>query len=112
MFLRILSIIAFGFLVSSCGTKNEIVETKPIEVRTIEVAKPAPIVPKSDVLILKDVVWVVVDKTTADSKLKDGTAYFALDAEQYGNLAGNLSLLRVIVQQKDAIIRTYESYFE
>lgn len=112
MFFRIISAVVLGFFISSCGAKNEVEDVKPVEVRTIEVAKPTPIVPKSDVLILKDVVWVVVDKKTADVKLKDGTAYFALDAEQYGNLAGNLSLLRVIVQQKDAIIRTYESYFE
>lgn len=113
MFLRLISIFMLSFALVSCGNKTpEKEERQPLEIKTVQISRPAPIVPKSDVLILKDVKWIVVSKETASEKLKDGLAYFALDAEQYENLSVNNSMIRVVIQQKDAVIRSYESYFK
>lgn len=112
MFKRIIITVCVVASLASCSKKPEVVE-KPVETvvtRVVEVKRQPPIVPKTDILKLRDVNWVVVSKETADEKLEDGKAYFALDAEGYSNMSKNLNDVRVVIQQKDAVINTYKEY--
>jgi len=100
---------------SAFSRAEPVVQAPPepeVVVRTVEVKRPAPIVPRTDVLVTRDVQWVVLSKETASQRLEDGKSYFALDAQNYQNLSQNIASTRTVIQQKDAVIRTYERYFE
>lgn len=89
---------------------------KPIEVRTIEVLKPTPIVPQVDTLQLRDVKWVVLTPDNVDTKfseIENGEAvFFALTVNGYENIALNLSDIRSLIEQQKSIIAIYESQYK
>ena len=110
---------ALGFsiilLTSACGEKP-IQEPIPVEVRTIEVAKAAPIVPPVDLLKLKEAKWIIVTPDNVDDVFKNvdskDTVLFALTADGYQNLIINLSDLRTVLEQQQKVIAIYEESFE
>ena len=95
------------------SSKTSTITSKPVEtvvVKEVEVKRQPPIVPQTDTLKLRDVKWTVVSKQTAEQKLEDGKAYFALDSEGYENVSKNMSDARMVIQQKNAVIQTYRDY--
>jgi hypothetical protein len=103
------------FLVA-CGSSTKIEPVKPVEVRTIEVQKPAPVVPTVDQLRLREVKWVIITPENVDEKFKEiktGEAvFFALTTDGYENIALNLSDVRALIDQQKKIIAIYESQYK
>lgn len=101
---------------AACGSSAEIEPVKPVEVRTLEVEKPAPVVPTVDQLRLREVKWVIITPENAEEKfaeIKRGeVVLFALTPEGYENIALNLSDIRALIEQQKKIIAIYKSQYE
>jgi hypothetical protein len=101
---------------TACGSSAEIEPVKPVEVRTLEVEKPAPVVPTVDQLRLREVKWVIITPENAEEKFaeikKGEVVLFALTPEGYENIALNLSDIRALIEQQKKIIAIYESQYK
>ena len=101
---------------AACGSSTKIEEVKPVEVRTLEVQRPAPVVPTVDQLRLREVKWVIITPENVDEKFKEiktGEAvFFALTTDGYENIALNLSDVRALIDQQKKIIAIYESQYK
>lgn len=108
----ILSSIIF---LAACGSRVE-EPVKPIEVRTIEIPRPAPVVPEVDQLRLREVEWIIITPENVDEKfaeIKNGEAVlFAITADGYENISLNLSDIRAMIDQQKKIIAIYKSQFK
>lgn len=100
---------------SACSRTPEVEAPPPVEVRTVEVAPPAPIVPDVDRLNLRSVNWRVVTPENAaevfESITTRDTVLFAITSDGYEALSLNLSDLRAMIQQQQRIIGIYENSF-
>jgi hypothetical protein len=96
---------------AACAQPPEPV-VRPVEVTTVEVPRPAPIVPSIDPLRLRPVQWTVITPDNIDEKfqqIRNGElVLFAVTAEGYENIALNLSDIRAMVQQQQVVIALYE----
>ena len=107
--LGFLTIIA---LTSACSSlpKQIFVSAEPIE-------KPKLILPESDELDLREVEWVILVKENWEeqwAKLEnsgDALAFFATTDSGYENLGLNYSDIRAFIQQQEAILAAYRSYY-
>ena len=110
----ILSVLGFGFILSGCAKSPDIPDAviPPVKVVTVEVDKPAPIVPSVDRLDLRNVEWVIVTADNKDEIIKEGVALFALTAEGYENISLNIADIRALIQQQQKIIAIYKSSYE
>ena len=108
-------LLSSGLFLTACGSTT-IEEVKPVEVRTIEIPRPAPIVPEVDQLKLRDVNWVIITPENVDQKfteIKSGElVLFAVTAEGYENISLNLSDIRAMIDQQKKIIAIYKSQFK
>ena len=111
----VLGFITIAFLISACGS-TRVEPVTPIEVRTIEIPRPAPIVPEVDQLRLRNVEWIVITPDNVDesfAKIQSGElVLFAVTAQGYENLSLNLSDVRALVEQQKKIIAIYESQYK
>lgn len=102
------------FLVA-CGSP-QIEEVKPVEIRTVEVSRPAPIVPSVDQLRLRPVNWIVITPANIEesfAKIQSGeVVLFAVTAQGYENIALNLSDIRAMIEQQKKIIAIYQSQYK
>ena len=109
-----LGFILIGFLTSACSSK-EIEPVNIVEVKTIEIARPAPVVPEIDQLSLRPIQWVIITPDNVDEKfneIKNGeVVLFALTTEDYENISLNLSDVRAAMDQQKKIIAVYKSQF-
>jgi len=97
---------------ASCGTTVEPVQS--VEVRTVEVKPPKPIVPTPDQLALRSFEWVVITPDNIDevfNGVKDEKVLFAVTTDGYEAIALNLSDVRALIQQQKEIIAIYENSF-
>lgn len=108
-------VICSVLLLAACGSSN-IEPVKPVEVRTVEVQKPAPVVPTVDQLRLREVKWVILTPENIDEKFKEikkgDLVFFALTTDGYENIALNLSDVRSMIDQQKKIIAIYESQYK
>lgn len=109
-----LGCITIGFLLSACATPN-VEPVTAVEVRTVEVKRPAPIVPNVDQLNLRAVKWIVITPENIDQKfseIQEGElVFFALTRQGYENLSLNLSDVRANIEQYKKIVAVYKSQF-
>jgi hypothetical protein len=102
------------FILAACSTPA-IEPVEQVEVRTVEIQKPAPIVPTVDQLSLKPVNWIIITPDNVDeqfAKIEKGEiVLFALTTEGYENIALNLSDVRALIEQQNRIIAIYKSQF-
>lgn len=109
-----LGFILIGFLTSACSTK-EVEPLNIVEVRTVETARPAPVVPEIDQLSLRPIEWLIITPENVDEKfneIKNGeVVLFALTTEDYENISLNLSDVRAAMDQQKKIIAVYKSQF-
>lgn len=109
------SVLAFStllFIASCFRVEPEIVET--VEVKTVEVAPPKPIVPTPDPLQLRETQWIVITPENIDQSFESvegEKVFFALTVDGYEALALNISDIRALIQQQQAIIAIYEDSF-
>ena len=115
LILSALGFTTIAFLISACGSPK-VEQVQPIEVRTIEIPRPAPIVPEVDQLRLRDVNWIIITPDNIDesfAKINSGEiVLFAVTAEGYENIALNLSDIRAMIEQQTKIIAIYKSQFK
>ncbi len=101
------------FLIA-CGS-TPIEEVKPIEIRTIEVPRPAPIVPSVDQLRLRPVNWIVITPNNIEesfAKIQSGeVVLFAVTTQGYENIALNISDIRSLIEQQKKIIAIYQTQY-
>ena len=89
-----------------------------IEVSAKPIDKPELTLPPVDELRLREVNWIIINKDNLDAKLAELTAggkplaMFVLTGEGYENLGLNISDIRALVQQQQAIIIAYENYYK
>lgn len=102
--------IVIVLLLAGCTTS--IPESNPVEIRTIEVRPPAPIMPKPDQLNMRDVEFDVITIHNVEEKLAQSPVYYGLDQQNYKNLSLNTNDLRAHVRQQQTIIWAYEDYFK
>ena len=103
-------------ILSACSTTQKIEPVKSVEVRTVEVKKPAPIVPSVDQLSLRKIEWIIITPDNVDEKfanIKQGEqVLFALTANNYENIALNLSDIRSMIEQQKKIIAIYKAQYQ
>ena len=99
-------------VISGCSSlpKQIFVSAEPID-------KPKLILPESDELDLREVEWVILVKENWEeqwAKLEnsgDALAFFATTDSGYENLGLNYSDIRAFIQQQEAILAAYRSYY-
>lgn len=115
-----LTLSALGFItslliLSGCSSAPQVEPVTSVEVRTIEVPRPAPIVPNVDQLDLRPVNWVIITPENIDEKfatIRDGElVFFALTREGYESLALNLSDIRANIEQYKRVVAIYRQQF-
>lgn len=118
--IKLKSVKALGFIISlsllsACSSQPPVEPVTSVEVRTVEVPRPAPIVPNVDQLDLRQVEWVIITPENIDQKfteIKEGElVFFALTREGYENLALNLSDIRSNIEQYQRIVAIYRQQF-
>lgn len=100
------------FLLSACSSPAPV---QPVQVRTLEVPRPAPVVPSVDQLQLRDVKWAIITPENVDevfASMSGETVLFAVTADGYEALALNLSDVRAMIQQQQRIIAIYQSSYQ
>jgi hypothetical protein len=116
LLLSISSLTACTSIGSLWDSDNKPVKT--LEIKTAPIDKPKLVLPKVSKLQLRDVEWVVITKDNFDSVLEEAkktgrpVAFFALTDEGYSNLGLNISDIRAMIQQQQAIIAAYEGYYQ
>lgn len=101
------------FFLASCA-QPEIETVQSVEVRTIEVKPPKPIVPTPDQLDLREFKWIVITPDNIEetfSNIKGEAVLFAVTTDGYESIALNLSDIRALVDQQKEIIAVYEKSF-
>jgi hypothetical protein len=108
------NVLGFGLviiLLSACSVGPKDIAVTPIEIRTVEVSKPKPIVPKVDQLGLKSVKWIIVTPENINQLFDDMNGekvLFALTSEGYENIAFNLSDIMAMIRQQQKVIAIYK----
>lgn len=115
------SVLGFGlatltslFLLSACSRAPVVEQVTPVQVRTIETPRPAPIVPAVDQLQLRDVKWTIITPENVDevfASLSGEAVLFAITTSGYEALALNLSDVRALIQQQQQIIAIYQNSY-
>lgn len=109
-----LGILASIVFLAGCSSSTSIEPVPPVEVRTVEIPRPAPIIPKIDQLRLRDVRWIIItpeNVNTVFESLTGDIVLFALTTEGYEALALNISDLRAMIQQQQQVIAVYSDSY-
>jgi hypothetical protein len=108
------ALLILPLILAACGSTN-IEPVAPVEVRTIELQRPAPIVPAVDQLRLRPITWIVITPDNIDeqfAKIKTGElVLFAVTADGYENIALNLSDIRALIGQQNRVIAIYKNQY-
>lgn len=112
-----MSVLGFGLIItllSACSSTPPVQPVTPVEIRTVQVPRPAPIVPRVDQLDLRTVNWIIITPENIDEVFNNMTGekvLFAVTANGYENIALNISDIRAMIQQQQRIIAIYERQF-
>jgi hypothetical protein len=86
-----------------------------VEVRTVQVRPPAPIIPSVDQVRMRPVNWIILTPENVEEKfaqIRNGElVLFAVTTAGYENIAMNLSDIRALLEQQKRIIAIYESSY-
>lgn len=83
-----------------------------MEVRTVEVKPPKPIVPTPDQLEMRKFDWIVITRDNVEdvfNSIEGESALFAVTADGYESISLNLSDIRAFIDQQKEIIAIYEN---
>ena len=110
------SVLGFGLVLALTACSRP--QPQVIEVSAKPIDKPDLTLPPVDELRLRQVNWIIINQENLDAKLAELTAggkplaMFVLTGEGYENLGLNISDIRALVQQQQAIIVAYENYYK
>lgn len=100
---------------SACSSSQKVEPVQSVEIKKIEIQRPAPIIPDVDQLKLRSVNWLIITPENINEKfseIKDGElVFFALTKEGYENLSLNLGDVRSSIEQYKQIIAIYKKQF-
>lgn len=85
-----------------------------MEVRTVEVKPPKPIVSTPDQLEMRKFDWIVITRDNVEdvfNNIEGESALFAVTADGYESISLNLSDIRAFIDQQKEIIAIYENSF-
>jgi hypothetical protein len=107
-------------LIAACSAPNQSLPppVTPVEIRTVQVRPPSPIVPNVDPLRLRDVNWLIVTPSNIDQafervQTQDGdSVLFSITPSGYEALSLNLSDIRALIEQQRRIIAIYRANFQ
>lgn len=110
-----LGCITILFLSSACTKQATIEPVTRVEVKTVQITKPAPIIPPVDQLKLRSVNWIIITPENIDEKfasVKSGDmVLFALTKDGYEALSLNNSDVRANIDQYKKILAIYKHQF-
>lgn len=92
--LLIVSVLSF----TACSKAPEVKLPPPV----VQTVKPPLTLPTISPLSLREISWIV---------LNQNPPLFALSVEDYKDLSLNISDIRTLVKEQNAIIRAYEEYY-
>ena len=116
--LGFLKITAITLTLSSCSLLSTKIEPEPIvKIVTKEVLPPKPIIPEVDRIALKEIEWVIITKDNIDEVFNsipsdESKVFFAITADGYEKISLNLSDVRALLEQQQAIISAYENLWD
>lgn len=99
-------------LISGCTSLPQ-----KLEVSATPIEKPQLVLPKADLVTMREVKWIVLTPDNWEQALvelkKSGRpiVIFGLTDQGYEDLGLNFSDIRALVQQQQAIIAAYEGYY-
>lgn len=94
----------------ACSSKNETVPiTPPVEIRTVQVERPKPLIPEPKPVSMKPVEWEILTKDNVDEKIGKEGVYYALKVSSYENLILNLNEIRGYIESQKKVISAYKS---
>jgi len=99
---------------AACASGPRVEPVPPVEIATVEIPRPEPIVPQVDQLDLRTVTWTIVTPENIDeifANLSGDKVLFAVTSDGYEALALNLSDVRAMIQQQQQIIALYKQSF-
>ena len=109
-------LISILFVLTACAKPAEIEQVPIVEVRTLEIQRPEPIVPNVDQLSLRPITWIILTPDNIEEKfaqIQSGElVLFAVTTAGYENIALNLSDIRALIAQQNRIIAIYKSQYE
>jgi hypothetical protein len=100
---------------AACSGAQTPPAVQPVEVRTIQIARPAPIVPQIDQLRLRTVTWRILTPENVEeyfNQLQEDRVFFAITTSGYEALSLNLSDLRSLIEQQQVVIALYRQSYE
>ncbi|MFA7407855.1 MAG: hypothetical protein WCY93_08595 [Anaerolineaceae bacterium] len=104
---------AVVMFLGACDQRERIQQPPVIEVRTLEVERPKPIVPPVDQLRLREIEWHILTPENIDehfANIRGDRVVFALTPEGYEALSLNLSDIRAMIQQQQRVIAIYRDH--
>lgn len=111
---NVLGCLTLLFVLNACSKPPY----EEIEVTTEPVDKPILTLPPVDELNLRDVEWHVITRDNIEEKIAEfeqrgiPIAFFAVSGDGYQALSLNLNDLRSQIEQLNAIIVAYDSYYQ
>jgi hypothetical protein len=110
----ILSVLGSSLVLNACSTAS--IEPVPIiETKTIQVARPQPIIPTIDQLRLRTIAWEIITPDNINEifeTMNGDIVFFAITPDGYEALATNLSDLIALVEQQKEIIAIYKASYQ
>lgn len=105
-------VIPFVLLLAACA-KEDVPPVVKVETRVVEVARPAPVIPRPSPVKLRPVEWVILTEENASSKITSaGGVVFGMSAKSYENLTWNLDSVKVYMRQSNAAIAAFDNYYD
>lgn len=111
-------LIPVGALTASLALSGCASAPRVVDVQSSPIEKPTLTLPKPDVLKLREVKWIVVNRQNVDQVFADlqkrgnSVVLFALTSGGYEAISLNQADLRKLVMQQQAIIGAYEEYYQ
>lgn len=111
-------LIPVGALIASLALSGCASTPRAIDIQSSPIEKPTLSLPKPDVLKLREVKWIVVNRQNVDQVFADlqkkgnSLVLFALTSRGYEAISLNHADLRKLVMQQQAIIGAYEEYYQ
>jgi hypothetical protein len=87
-------------------------------VKTIEIQRPAPVIPNPDPVSLRDIKWYIVNEENFTAVIEDlkskniNPVLFALTDDGYEALSLNFADIKRYIDDKNGVLLGYKEYYE
>lgn len=111
---NVLGCLTLCVFLSACSSTAPV---EVLEISTKPVAKPALVLPDADKVRMRDVEWIIITPENQEKVFSDlrsankPSALFGLSGEGYEDISRNINDIRRYIEQQEAIISAYESYY-